>query len=507
MAFAVLRYGSPPNIPLCLFHALTGSPCPLCGVTRAMFALAKGNLLDAVQLHALSPLVLVLVAGFAALKILRWEFRLPKVAWNGIACVFLSYGLLRMLSGTPVYAQDAPPDQKPKLFTIGGEMRGRFEAFTGQNFVVDRNDEYYLSRFRFTLGVQPLSWLSFRFQVQDSLAPGYREPKPSSVLNPFDLRVAYMELRRDPKAAWLVRVGRQEFIFGEERLVGAGNWGNVGRSFDAARVTYETNGKKLDWFASSVVAVDKAAFDRSDWRNRFYGFYSSFEKVVPRSVVEPYVFWRSEAGFRNELRQRGRLEEVTMGVRAVGKLPARFDYGLETALQAGRAAGLPIRAWAGHYLVGYSIVPKVRLTSQFNLASGDNNPKDGRLGTFDQLYPTNHGFYGVADRIGWRNMREANAGLEWRPLKKWRFMTTFHSFWLGTTQDYLYFDNGSAFVRNPLATSRHIDNEMDILANYEHNKHFSLVIGYSHIFPKTFLKQSTPSSPVTAPYAMWLWRF
>ena len=29
-----------PRFPLCLFHWLTGIPCPLCGLTRGLFALA-----------------------------------------------------------------------------------------------------------------------------------------------------------------------------------------------------------------------------------------------------------------------------------------------------------------------------------------------------------------------------------------------------------------------------------------------------------------------------------
>jgi hypothetical protein len=433
-------------------------------------------------------------------------------AGNSIACIFLAYGAVRMLSGTPACAQ-APAVENaaaPRLFTAGFELRGRFEAFTGQGFVPGRNDGYYLSRLRFNLGIQPLSWLRFVFQAQDSRAPGYPEPQPASAVDPLDLRMGYVEFGRNPKAGWSMRAGRQELIFGEERLVGASNWGNVARVFDALRVTWANPGAQLDWFASSVVIPDKSAFDRSDVRNRFYGFYSSFRRLVAGWQVEPYVFWRSEAGSRNELKQRGRLEEATLGIRALGRLPARFDYGLETALQTGRAAGAPLSAWAGHFAGGYTLGDTgraPRLQAQFNCASGDDNPRDGRVKTFDNLFPTNHSFYGIADRQGWRNMREATGGIGFPIREKWRFSADYHLFWLATVQDALYFDNGSAFVRNPKATSRRVDDEIDVTAAYQHDAHLSLLAGYAHILPRAFLKQSTPGGALSGPYVMWTYRY
>jgi hypothetical protein len=482
-----------------------------------MFALAKSNWGAAISFHALSPVVFAFLMAFAATAIVRlfrpsFRWSLPPTAWNSVACVFLAYGAVRMLSGTPAYAQTPQVENvaAPKLFTVGFELRGRFETFTGQSFVPGRNNEYYLSRLRFNLGFQPLPWMRFVFQVQDSRAPGYPDPKPSSSVDPVDLRIGYLELGRNPKAGWSMRAGRQELIFGEERLVGASNWGNVARSFDALRLTWANPGKQLDWFASSVVVPDKSAFDRSDLRNRFYGFYSRFERLVPGSQVEPFVFWRSEAGFRNELKERGRLEEVTMGLRALGRLPDRFDYGLETALQTGQAAGAPIAAWAGHFGGGYTLGDTdraPRLQAQFNCASGDDNSRDGRVKTFDNLFPTNHQFYGIGDRMGWRNMREGTGGIGFPIRQKWRFATDYHFFWLATVQDALYFDNGSAFVRNPKATSRRVDDEIDITAAYQHNTHFSLLAGYAHLIPRAFLKQSTPGSAVSGPYVMWTYRY
>jgi hypothetical protein len=80
-----------PAVRLCGFHWLTGRPCPLCGLTRALFALAKGHLGEALHFHALSPL------GAAMLLTLFWNGRVRAWLWTGGAAAFALYGLWRLL--------------------------------------------------------------------------------------------------------------------------------------------------------------------------------------------------------------------------------------------------------------------------------------------------------------------------------------------------------------------------------------------------------------------------
>jgi hypothetical protein len=44
-------------IPPCLFHQITGQPCPMCGATRAFVAMAHADLGKAVLLYPLAPLM------------------------------------------------------------------------------------------------------------------------------------------------------------------------------------------------------------------------------------------------------------------------------------------------------------------------------------------------------------------------------------------------------------------------------------------------------------------
>lgn len=525
-ALAILRLvpvSSIPAIP-CLFRTLTGLPCPLCGMTRAVFLLAQGEWQSALTLHPLSPAVLAVLLVLLAVSLVklfnpRFTFRIPSRALHVAMLLFAVHGVARMLRSAglflamalclayPLPAQEKEAPKEPPV-KVQFEIRGRGEAFLGLGYQAENDNVYYLHRTRVSFDTRPASWLRAFAQFQDSRAPGHRQPAPDSVAGTFDVRQAFFELH-SAESPWSLQVGRQDLNFGEQRLVGASNWGNVGRSFDAVRLVYGTRSKRLDWFASSVVVPRKSAFDKADYRHRFYGFYSSFSNVIPGGVFEPYVLWKSEGNYRSERGVTGRLDVVTAGLRANGKLSKRLDFGVETAMQTGSAAGDSIGAWAGHVLVGYKLSEAgwgPRLIAQYNRASGDSNPSDGRRGTFDNLYPTNHFYYGIADRIGWRNINEISAGIEFRPFSRFRILTDSHFFWLGTLQDALYLASGSPAVKNPGASSRRIGDEYDLAVDYQVSERFSFVFGWGLLFPRTFLKESTPGDRFTTVYAQWLWR-
>ena len=92
LLFAALWFFAVPPEPrfrLCGYYWLTGHECPLCGLTRALFALAKGHWSSAIRLNALSPL------GFAMLFSLFWKTPGRGRLWAaGLAC-FAAYGIVR----------------------------------------------------------------------------------------------------------------------------------------------------------------------------------------------------------------------------------------------------------------------------------------------------------------------------------------------------------------------------------------------------------------------------
>jgi Protein of unknown function (DUF2752) len=77
---AMRRHGPPaPNaVSFCLFRRMAGIPCPLCGLSRASFALARGAWREMFRMHPLAPL-LALECGAVWLASGAWAagWRLP----------------------------------------------------------------------------------------------------------------------------------------------------------------------------------------------------------------------------------------------------------------------------------------------------------------------------------------------------------------------------------------------------------------------------------------------
>jgi hypothetical protein len=59
----------------CAFRGVTGLPCPGCGLTRGMAALARGHWREAVTWHAFAPLVLASVTLMLAAAVLPARMR------------------------------------------------------------------------------------------------------------------------------------------------------------------------------------------------------------------------------------------------------------------------------------------------------------------------------------------------------------------------------------------------------------------------------------------------
>lgn len=400
----------------------------------------------------------------------------------------------------------------PKWLRFSGEYRGRLEGFTGGGFRRDNDDLYFLNRFRINMKVQPSGWLKFLFQGQDARVFGKNQkPAAPPFQDTMDLRLAYLELGDVEKKAVGVRVGRQELAFGEERLVGNVNWLNTARSFDAVRATLRHRGYRLDAFASAVVAARDGEFNKRVAGNNLHGLYGGMEGLVPRATIEPYVFWRLAPGLLTERGTPGRLDSKTIGFRWVGKLPAHFDYGTEIAGQTGSLGTDRIGAWAGHWALAYTAARVrygPRIVAEYNYASGDGDPRDGWRHTFDQLYPTGHDKYGLADQVGWKNIHHARGGVEFKPHAKWLIAGKLNSWWLADPRDALYNAAGAVLARVADGSGgRDAGRELDFQAVYSASKQIQIAGGYAHLFPGHFLKRATPGRSYQFPYLSFSYLF
>ena len=199
----------------------------------------------------------------------------------------------------------------------------------------------------------------------------------------FDLRQAYTQIGSE-KSPVALTVGRQVLAYGDQRLVGALNWTNTSRAFDAVKLQFRGDGARVDVFSAQVVQNDpEVRINRSMEGNNLHGVYGAIENVIPGSTLEPYLLLRSAASVVNELNQRGELNRYTMGLRAWAKGLGPWDYNLALVRQWGDMAGAVIDAWGYYVELGYSVDAESspRLYVHYNFGSGDEDGSDGRVGS------------------------------------------------------------------------------------------------------------------------------
>ncbi len=390
----------------------------------------------------------------------------------------------------------------PPWIRLRAELRERFEDADNIAFATDRDDAFWLSRVRVNATLIASRALSFQIQVQDARVADKQIGATGAPFSaPFDLRVAFADVGA-AAGPLTIRAGRQELAFGEQRLVGHVGWANAARSFDGVRATLRHRTAQLDVFAASLVRILPGEWDRSGNGNVFTGAYGSI--AMHRQTIEPYVFWRRDRNLPSEGGSPGDLHQTTIGVRLVGALPAKFDWGTETVVQRGSLAADSVRAWATHaQLRTPSFGPAIRAVAEYNYASGDRDAKDGVRGTFDQLYPTPHDKYGLADQVGWRNIHHVRAGAEIARVPRWPITASYHTWWLADPHDGLYLANGSLLARVADGRApRHVGQEIDLQVAHPLTPQLQLAGGYAYIVPGAFLDAATPGASYSTPFVM-----
>jgi len=398
----------------------------------------------------------------------------------------------------------------PSWLIFGGDYRDRFEGYSGASYKHNATDDYVLSRLKLQLTIKPTAWLKFFVEGMDARALE-KFPAVPTYQNTWDIRQAYGEIGDYSSGIFGLRVGRQEFAYGDERLIGPSWWSNTEHNFDAIRAGTHYKGFRLDVFSASIVNPVTGTWDHHLQGNNLHGAYGGIDKLGPRLIVEPYSFWRLEHGLVNEEGIVSKLNEKIGGIRIVGsKLPGGFDYGTEMVREFGSLGADKIQSWAGHWVVGRTANVRFtpRVYAEYNFATGDKNPKDGIRGTFDLLYPSGHDKMGFADQVGWRNIRDTRAGLETKPRDNVNVNLEYNDWYLDSPTDSLYGSSGTALFRSAAGTAgTHVGQEVDITGTWKFARAFTAGAGFCHIFPGEFLKSVTPGNPYTYPYMMAVWKF
>jgi hypothetical protein len=278
-----------------------------------------------------------------------------------------------------------------------GEVRVRGEADRPAG--LDSVDALTLLRSRIGLEATLSPRALVLLQLQDSRTFGEAASTMDGRAPRIDMHQAWLQYRADAGSNDLTfRVGRQQIALGNERLVGAVDWSNVGRSFDAARVAFGPRGGawSLSTFAASVQERGRR-FTGTQPARLDYLFVGAW---LDAGAIDVFALHDLEATYRTFTG----VDRTTLGGRV--ELPAlgALTTWAEGSYQLGNhvtALGAPqdIRAYmfGGRATVATGATALPQLGLGLDWLSGDDDPTDGTYRAFNTLYATGHKWYGYLD--------------------------------------------------------------------------------------------------------------
>lgn len=368
---------------------------------------------------------------------------------------------------------------------IGGQVRLRYHHEEGMGRqpgrlgFQDTQNDFLLSRLRVYNNWKVNDWLRFYAEgiVADVSANDLYVPRPIDE-NSGDLLNLFVDVKLTDNAS--VRVGRQELMFGSQRLVSPLDWANTRRTFEGIRATLKIGAWTVDPFYTNFVPVSKNDFDEADYDRSFYGVYAS--RKAEGQTIDMYYL-----GFDNQTTAAAVSTDFslhTFGGRVNGKFKdTELLYDLEGAYQSGQQSGLGANHSAGFVTVGLGrqfkeVAWKPTAWMYYDFASG-NDSTDGAFNRFNQLFPLAHKYLGFIDAAARSNISSPNFLLTASPSKKLKLLAWYY--YLGANQENDIIP-GVALPAAQNLESRDFGNELDLIANYTIGPRSNIIFGYSNLW-------------------------
>jgi hypothetical protein len=325
--------------------------------------------------------------------------------------------------------------------SLGADLRERFEDNDAASFGTgaNRKDDYDISRLEIHSDLRITEAFQAFVQLQSDYAIGKTTLSPVDQ-DRLDVEQAFIALTQPLEGGTIkVRLGRQQFGFDLQRFVSVRDGPNVRQSYDAAWFDYEHGQwRTIAFYSHPVQDRDVRLFDDVSNNRLTYGGFRVERKLTETSGLAAYYSRYTQDGVKfpsiagNERRNIADL-------RYAGTAKA-FDWDLEAMNQTGAFASQSVEAWAFGSLAGYtwkSIVWEPRIGIQVDAASGDKNPNDHQLNTFNPLFP--NGYYvTLAGYTGFVNFIHLKPSITVHPVAMLKLMGAIGVQWRETTADGVY---------------------------------------------------------------------
>jgi hypothetical protein len=389
------------------------------------------------------------------------------------------------------------------LLSFGGEERIRYQhEEAGYLRFFNGDNDYTLLRSR----VYGDLWYQDIFRVYaefyDARVNGQDLPPNPTDVNHSDFLNLFGELKIFELAdhPGYLRVGRQELLYGSQRLISPLDWANTRRTFQGAKAYWHGDSWDVDAFWVHPVVVNPTNFDSPDYGREFMGIWTTY-RPKKGTFVDAYFLHLDDSrpSLSGPLGGRGGV----LGGYSVNTIGSRFAgdsnhvlwdfegmYQFGEWVNEGDAAGA-VTTSMGYELADLPMDPQFWIA--WDWASGDYHPGTGpQHGTFNQLFPFGHYYFGYLDLVGRQNISDLNLQFDCFPSKWIVTVFQYHMFRLDSARDALYNAGGTAIRRDPTGRAgTDVGDEIDITTNFHLSQHQDILIGYSKLFAGQFIEHTT----------------
>lgn len=386
--------------------------------------------------------------------------------------------------------------------TLGGEGRLRYEYFDhalwGQG--PQDSDGYLLTRLMLHADLHLNGSFRIFTQMKSGLENGrVGGPRPTDE-DRLDFNQAFVDVKLPAGGAGrglTFRLGRQEISFGSSRLVTFREAPNVRLAFDGLRAILHAGDWRIDALAVEPVQTRTGTFDDgNDPGQKLWGLYAVVPcPALPGGHVDVYYLGleRDTAHFDQGT---AREERHTLGSRVWGRANG-WDYNFEFFYQFGTFGSDAIAAWSVASDTGYTFAAALRprLGLKADIISGDRDPHDGTLNTFNPLFPKG-AYFNESALIGPANLIDVHPTLEVKPAGSVSVSLDWDFFWRQSRQDGIYNPPGKLVRSGQNADGRYLGHQPSLGVDWHPGRHWDLGAVYARFFAGRTIGETGPGRDV-----------
>ncbi|UVO49913.1 alginate export family protein [Sphingomonas sp. SUN019] len=363
--------------------------------------------------------------------------------------------------------------------TLSGQLR---EEAVGQSNALFSNAGDVWGLHRLYLGADlHVGQARIYAELGNAVAIGRRGGPGPTDEDRLDLQLAFADWRLQAGGVeWVIRAGRQELAFDPtQRFVGVREGPNLRQAFDAMRLNARVGDVHVSAFAGRPVRYRPGVFDdAANDASAFRGLYASRTSGQMWTSLYVYGYRRDAARFGAV---EGRERRTAWGARIADRV-GNLDFDVEAMVQRGTVDRTPVRAWAIAALAGWTFhrapwAPRAGI--QLDLASGDRDPSDNRVGTFNPLFYK--GNYFTEAPIGsLANVRHLKLSLSARPTKATTMSVSAADLARTRSGDLVYLAPLVPQPASAAAAGRHIGGYVQGLVSHQFSRHLSVSLEAAH---------------------------